>query len=47
VEQLDADEAAADCEECFVDVVAALEADAQPAVLVQPRDRGTTGLATA
>jgi hypothetical protein len=34
--ELEADEAAADREEGFVDVVAALVADAQPPVLVQP-----------
>jgi hypothetical protein len=39
LKELEADEAAADCEECFVDVVAALVADAQPPVLMQPRDR--------
>jgi hypothetical protein len=39
VEELEADEAAADREERFVDVVAAFVADAQAAVLVQPGDR--------
>jgi hypothetical protein len=38
-EELEADQAAADREEGFVDVVAALGADAQPPVLVQPGDR--------
>jgi hypothetical protein len=39
VEQVEADEAAADREEGFMDVVAALAADAQPPVLVEPGDR--------
>ena len=39
VEQLEADQAAADREKRFVDVVAALVADAQAPVLVQPGDR--------
>jgi hypothetical protein len=39
LQELEADQAAADREEGFVDVVAALEADAQPPVLVQPGDR--------
>jgi hypothetical protein len=36
LKELEADEAAADREERFVDVVAAFVADAQPSVLVQP-----------
>ena len=39
MKELEADEAAADREERFVDVVAAFVADAQAAVLVQPGDR--------
>jgi hypothetical protein len=39
VEEFEADEAAADREEGFVDVVAALLADPQPPVLVHPGDR--------
>jgi hypothetical protein len=39
VEQLEADQAAADGEEGFVDVVAAFVADAEATVLVQPGDR--------
>jgi hypothetical protein len=39
VEELEADQAAADREECFVDVVSAFVADAQASVLVQPGDR--------
>ena len=38
-EGFEADEAAADFEERFVDVVAAFVADAEPAVLVQPGER--------
>ena len=39
MEQLEADQGAADCEEGFVDVVAAFVADAEAPVLVQPGDR--------
>jgi hypothetical protein len=39
LKELEADEAAADREEGFVDVVAAFVSDAQPSVLVQPGDR--------
>jgi hypothetical protein len=39
VEEFEADQAAADREERFVDVVAAFVADAQATVLVQPGDR--------
>ena len=39
MQELEADEAAADREEGFVDVVAAFVADAQSAVLMQPGDR--------
>jgi hypothetical protein len=39
LKELETDEAAADREEGFVDVVSALVADAQPPVLVQPGDR--------
>jgi len=38
LEEFEADEAAADREECFVDVIAAFVADAQAAVLMQPGD---------
>jgi hypothetical protein len=38
-EEIEADQAAPDREERFVDVVAALVADPQPSVLVQPGDR--------
>jgi hypothetical protein len=38
LKELEADEAAADREERFVDVVAAFVADAQPSVLVQPSE---------
>lgn len=39
LEEFEADQAAADREEGFVDVIAAFVADAQPSVLVQPGDR--------
>jgi len=39
VEEFEADQGAADREKGFVDVVSALVADAEPAVLVEPRDR--------
>jgi hypothetical protein len=39
VEQSEADQAAADREEGFVDVVAAFVADAEAPVLVEPGDR--------
>jgi hypothetical protein len=39
LEELEADQAAADRGEGFVDVIAALVADPQPPVLVQPGDR--------
>jgi hypothetical protein len=39
LQEFEADEAAADREEGFVDVVAALVADAEAAVLVEPGDR--------
>jgi hypothetical protein len=47
VEELEADQAAADGEEGFVDVGGAFVADAEAAVLMQPRDRSLDDPASA